>query len=95
LSRSYERDTGSIWLARQVGTWATRTFVFMAGIAATMIIGYIIIPALHWLVLPISLVLFAAGAICSVIGSSGLFSSFWRDGARTGRSEAQLKAIVA
>ena len=67
MSRSYERDAGSIWLARQVGTWATRTFVFMAGIAATMIIGYVIFPALHWLVLPISLVLFAAGAICSVI----------------------------
>jgi hypothetical protein len=67
LSRSHERGTGSIWLARQVGIWATRTFVFMAGIAATMITGYVIFPALHWLVLPISLVLFAAGALCCVM----------------------------
>lgn len=61
------RQRNPIILRREVANWATRAFVLMAGIAGTMVVGYIVIPALSGLVVPVSAILLAAAWVCLVV----------------------------
>src|SRR5438067_2149774 len=63
----FKRQRNPIHLRREVGTWGWRAFVLMAGIAGTMVLGYILIPALSGLVVPISAILLAAAWVCLVV----------------------------